>query len=249
MPNKICKRCGGQYIGTAHSWYCEKCKDEVLDEQRKKDLERIKGRKIKSTCVICGKEFFSYINKDTCCHACDIKLKSIRKKGHIIEDNDKKKIAEKNCKAWHLISPDGVHYRFENLNQWASEHCELFGFEKSKINVDRIVSGISHARIGKKVSTYKDWKALDVPEQYGPKEIISLYKNGYSINRIHEITGKSDSKIRKLLFTEGLWSDELSDKISELKRQGKTTDEISELLNITKKQINERTPYIIYNYN
>ena len=249
MPNKICKRCGGQYIGTAHSWYCEKCKDEVLDEQRKKDLERIKGRKIKNTCVICGKEFFSYINKDTCCHACDIKLKSIRKQGHIIEDNDKKKIVEKNCKAWHLISPDGVHYRFENLNQWASEHCELFGFEKSKINVDRIVSGISHARIGKKVSTYKDWKALDVPEQYGPKEIISLYKNGYSINRIHEITGKSDSKIRKLLFTEGLWSDELSDKISELKRQGKTTDEISELLNITKKQINERTPYIIYNYN
>ena len=57
------------------------------------------------------------------------------------------------------------------------------------------------------------------------------------------MTGLSASKIRKILIQENLWVDTLSVKISRLLAAGKTTDEISNLLNVSPKVINSRSPY------
>lgn len=82
-----------------------------------------------------------------------------------------------------------------------------------------------------------------------PNNICQLYNDGYSINRIHTMTGLSASKIRKILIEENLWVDTLSVKISRLLAAGKTTDEISNLLNVSPKVINSRSPYSKGMYN
>lgn len=243
MKIKICKKCGEEYSGSSHSWYCEKCKEEVLEEQREKELKRIKSRQYERNCVICGKKFISYQKKETCGPDCDKKLKSEKKQGHDVKDATRKKIAKKNSLSWHVVSPEGKHYRFQNLSQWARENSELFGFEKNERNARRIVAGLSLAKSGKSVCTYKGWHVVDDFVEYGPEEIITLYKNGSSVNRIHELTGKSASKIRKLLITNGLWEDELSKKVCNLLSEGKTEDEIAQILNVSKKIVNSRCPY------
>lgn len=243
MKNKICKKCGKEYWGSPHSRYCDNCRETALREQREKDLKRIKNRKLERTCIICGKKFISYNKKATCSIACEIKLKSNIKQGHVVEEVSKEKIAKENSHMWHLVSPEGKHYKFKNLAQWARENTELFGFEKSEKNAKRVSAGVIQAKRGKIVCTYKDWRVIDDPSEYGAREIIKLYKMGLSINKIHEMTGKSSSKIRKLLITKGLWKDELSQKVAALLREGKTEEEIAEILGKSKKLINSRCPY------
>ncbi len=69
-------------------------------------------------------------------------------------------------KEWHLVSPDGTHYEFYDLSKWASENCQLFGFEKSRENALKIKAGISQAKgatIGtnlKASKQYKGWKVI-----------------------------------------------------------------------------------------
>lgn len=243
MKNKICRKCGKEYLGSPHSWYCVKCKNIIINEQREKELQRIKSKRLEMVCVICGKKFISYHRKATCSRICEIKLKGELKQGRKLEKTTKEKIAQKNSYQWHLVSPEGKHYKFKNLTQWARENSELFGFEKSEQNAKKIVSGISQAKSGKIVSTYKNWQIIDNPSEYGPTQIVDLYKNGFTINKIHEITGKSSSKIRKLLITRGLWTDELTVKVLNLLKDGKTEKEIAQILNKSTKLINSRCPY------
>lgn len=243
MKNKMCQKCGKEYSGSPHSRYCVDCKNAIISEQRKKDLQRIKSRRLEMSCVICGKKFISYQKKATCSRNCEMKLKSDLKQGHEVEKTTKGKIAAKNSYQWHLVSPEGKHYKFKNLTQWVRENSELFGFEKSEQNAKKIVSGITQAKSGKIVCTYKDWQVIDDPSEYGPKQIVQLYKNGFTINKIHEITGKSSNKIRKLLITRGLWMDELTEKVLVLLKEGKTEKEIAQILKKSTKLINSRCPY------
>lgn len=274
---KICRKCGMVYDGSAHSWYCQNCKQRILEKQREENILRIKERQIEGTCIICGKSFVGYHAKETCSPECDRKLKVLRQKGHEVKNETKKKIAEKNCLKWHLVSPDGKHYVFYNLKQWARDNCNLFGFESNEKNAIKIATGICQAKKGKTVITYKGWEAFDGNEEKivagvgqgkrrkkcnykdwetlydseknDPNNICQLYNDGYSINRIHTMTGLSASKIRKILIEENLWVDTLSVKISRLLAAGKTTDEISNLLNVSPKVINSRSPYSKGMYN
>ena len=67
---------------------------------------------------------------------------------------------------WHLISPEGKHHYFHSLNFWAREHCELFGFDKTESNANKISSGIRQAKAGAegkryaKTCTYKGWTVI-----------------------------------------------------------------------------------------
>lgn len=167
---KKCKKCGLEYNGSSHSWYCPKCKSEILFGQRQKDLERIKNNKIEGICVICGKKFVAYHKKETCGPECDKKLKSIRQTGHEVNNITKRKIAEKNCIEWHLISPEGKHYYFRSLNHWLRENGkELFGCDPDSrefTNVRTGISGAKRAMLGGKYGccTYKGWKVIPAIE-------------------------------------------------------------------------------------
>lgn len=273
---KICRKCGMVYDGSAHSWYCQNCKQRILEKQREEDILRIKERQIEGTCIICGKSFVGYHAKETCSPECDRKLKVLRQKGHGVKSETKKKIAEKNCLKWHLVSPDGKHYVFYNLKQWARDNCNLFGFESNEKNAIKIATGICQAKKGKTAITYKGWKAFDGDteeniisqtknrkkpvsykewedfydnEKNDPNNICLLYKNGNSINSIVAMTGLSHSKIRKILITENLWSNALSVKISGLLDTGKTEYEIADLLKLPPKVINNYSPYSRGEYN
>lgn len=243
IVNNICRQCGEEFTGSSHSWYCDKCREVLLRERKEKELKRIKSNQYERICVICGNTFYSYFKKETCSTDCEKILRSDRMKGRNVKDITKKKIAKKNSRNWHLISPEGNHYRFQNLKQWARENSELFGFEKNEEYVSRIVVGISQAKRGKIVNTYKGWKVVNDPAKFDPKDIVDLYKNGNSINKIHKLTGKSISKIRKLLITKGLWEDELSKKVSDYLHEGKTEEEIANILHVSKKVVNSRCPY------
>lgn len=71
-----------------------------------------------------------------------------------------------NAKNWHLISPDGKHYRFKSLNFWLRENClELFGVEPDSREFNNIRSGLTGAKraaMGKKYlcCTYRGWQVV-----------------------------------------------------------------------------------------
>lgn len=273
---KICRNCRTEYNGSPHSWYCNDCKQEIINRQRKTELARIKGKKTECVCAVCGTKFVSYYSKVTCSPVCDRELKVLRQKGRVVKDETKKKIAEKNCLKWHLVSPEGKHYVFDNLALWARDNCNLFGFENSEKNANKIRAGICIAKTGKTARTYRGWMAFDGDteeniirqaknrkkpmsykawesfydnEKNDPNNICRLYKNGNSINSIVTMTGLSHSKIRKILITENLWSNALSVKISGLLNAGKTEHEIADLLNLPAKVINNYSPYSKGEYN
>ena len=71
-----------------------------------------------------------------------------------------------NAKNWHLISPDGKHYRFKSLNFWLRENClELFGVEPDSREFHNIRSGLTGAKraaMGKNYlcCTYMGWQVV-----------------------------------------------------------------------------------------
>lgn len=71
-----------------------------------------------------------------------------------------------NAVEWHLISPDGKHYRFRSLNHWLRENCEkYFGCESDSRGFENARSGLSGAKralLGGKYNstTYKGWQVL-----------------------------------------------------------------------------------------
>lgn len=68
-----------------------------------------------------------------------------------------------NAKTWHLVSPEGKHFIFKNLNLWAENNYMLFGFD-SPLDVIKVSKGLSLAKRGAKgkirVATYKDWRVI-----------------------------------------------------------------------------------------
>lgn len=230
---------------------------------------------IKKTCRKCGMVYDGSAHSwycQNCKSGNDEKLKVLRK----VSEERRKRIAEKNCLRWHLVSPDGKHYVFDNLAQWARDNCNLFGFESSEKNANKIRAGICIAKTGKTACTYKGWMAFDGDteeniirqaknrkkpmsykeweafydnEKNDPNNICRLYKNGNSITSIAVMTGLSHSKVRKILITEKLWSNALSVKISGLLDAGKTEYEIADLLNLPPKLINNYSPYSRGEYN
>lgn len=73
---------------------------------------------------------------------------------------------------WHLVSPDGIHYRFRSLRNWLRENGrELFGVEDDTRQFNNVISGLS--RVKKSVLgtlppgqrpgyTYKGWRVIPV---------------------------------------------------------------------------------------
>lgn len=79
-----------------------------------------------------------------------------------------------NAKDWHLVSPEGRHYRFHSLNFWLREHCrEFFGCEPDSRGYANARSGLCNAKraaLGKisdgqrPCCTYKGWQVIPVDE-------------------------------------------------------------------------------------
>lgn len=65
------------------------------------------------------------------------------------------------AKDWHIVSPEGRHYKFRNLNLWAENNYTLFGFDAPS-DARKVAAGIKlikRAAHGKPVGsyTYKGW--------------------------------------------------------------------------------------------
>ena len=76
-------------------------------------------------------------------------------------------------------------------------------------------------------------------------QIVELYKEHSSINKVVELIGGSASKIKvqRVLITEGLWSSKTSREIGDLFRKGKTPQEIADELKISVKNVQSYLPY------
>ena len=76
-------------------------------------------------------------------------------------------------------------------------------------------------------------------------QIVELYKEHGSINKVVELIGGSASKIKvqRVLITEGLWSSKTSREIGDLFRKGKTPQEIADELKISIKNVQSYLPY------
>lgn len=71
---------------------------------------------------------------------------------------------------WHLISPEGKHYKFHSLQFWLRENCrELFGCEPDSKQFNNVRSGLANAKramLGKispnqrPCCTYKGWQVI-----------------------------------------------------------------------------------------
>lgn len=57
-------------------------------------------------------------------------------------------------------------------------------------------------------------------------DVISIYNSTGSMKAVHKETGLSETKIRKILITEGLYSSELGDEIQRLYESGISFEEI-----------------------
>lgn len=81
-----------------------------------------------------------------------------------------------NAKDWHLVSPDGKHYRFHSLNFWLRNNCQkLFGCEPDSRGFKNTRSGICGAKraaLGRvsdgqrPCCTYKGWRVLPTGDDH-----------------------------------------------------------------------------------
>lgn len=75
-----------------------------------------------------------------------------------------------NAVDWHLVSPDGVHYKFRSLNYWLRQHChDFFGCEPDSREFNNVRSGIAQVKrsmLGKVSKnqrpgyTYRGWQVI-----------------------------------------------------------------------------------------
>lgn len=150
-------------------------------------------------CVICGKEFSCSPSDKTvtCSKECSRVNKSrthVGKKNVWSQESREKlkklgrtenlkKGSEATEKIWILVSPEGKRYVCKNLRAWTREHCDLFGLDTSEENAQKIAGGLSQAKRGKSVATYKDWTAEEgTADDYK--------QHGYSPNKNEKRVGK-----------------------------------------------------------
>jgi ribosomal protein L32 len=75
LKNRICKRCGAEFKGYPHSFYCPPCQTEVRREQKSVYNKRYKlgiTRKIGSIdhCEVCGREYIVNSSNQRYCAEC-----------------------------------------------------------------------------------------------------------------------------------------------------------------------------------
>lgn len=178
-------------------------------------------------CVICGKEFSCSPSDKTvtCSKECSRinKSKTHVGKKNIWSEESREKLKKlgqtenlkkgtvSQEKIWILTSPEKKQYICKNLRAWAREHCDLFGLDTSEENAQRIASGLSQAKCGKTVTTYKGWTAqegtVDDYKQHGypTQNMIGLSDvqrkcvvdraNGLSCSEIAERHGLSKAMV------------------------------------------------------
>lgn len=72
---------------------------------------------------------------------------------------------------------------------------------------------------------------------------LRLNEQGLSVAEIARRLKISEQKTRKILITAGAWSSPLSLKIAKMREDGKSIDEISDSLGITRNAVLSYTPY------
>lgn len=73
--------------------------------------------------------------------------------------------------------------------------------------------------------------------------VVRLYEQGLSIKAISRHLRISEQKARKILITAGGWSSPLSAKIQSLQKEGKSIDEIAEIIGISHNAVISYLPY------
>lgn len=150
-------------------------------------------------CVICGAPFDVYPSnpQKTCSPSCRRKLKSRSHTGrrHPWSDEARQRLRDRptpeqlslghaaamalpdsqrgpghrECKVWHLRSPDGQDHTFTGLLPWARENAWRFG-ETDEAGALRIAAGIRQlaqsmrGKTPRPVGSYKGWTLLCLPE-------------------------------------------------------------------------------------
>lgn len=114
-----------------------------------------------------------------------------------------------NSKDWHIVSPEGKHYCFRNLNLWAENNYTLFGFDDIT-DARKVSKGIGMAKRateGKNANscTYKGWSVV-VEERKKNKRIDYSKFSNYDLSALDElqrciltdkISGFSNSELEK----------------------------------------------------
>ena len=79
--------------------------------------------------------------------------------------------------------------------------------------------------------------------------VCEAYASGSSLRAVAKDLGISSMKVRKILITAGVYSNDLVRQIGELHKEGKSISEIAALLKMTKANVNSYLPYdgVIYN--
>lgn len=244
--NISCKRCGKKIKYIPHRLYCEDCKKKVQKECQERWFQQKYNENLKKTryCVICGNQFTSHTERDTCSKKCRYELSSRSLSGHSQSKDTRDKIAKKNAYQWHLISPSGQHYVFTNLREWSRKNCELFGLEKNEENAKRILDGIVQAKIGN-CEAYKKWRVVPDLDDWTKyvNDIVESYEYYGSMKEVSRRVGISEAKVKKLLITAGAFENEISVKVQSLHSAGKSISDISKILGIGKTTVNMYMPY------
>lgn len=107
----------------------------------------------------------------------NLRCEELQKKAtRAAQDSPKSGKFEENIHAidWHLIGPDGVHYRFHSLRNWLRENGkQFFGVEPDTRQFNNVVYGLS--RVKKSVMgtlppgqrpgyTYKGWRVIPMDD-------------------------------------------------------------------------------------
>ena len=73
--------------------------------------------------------------------------------------------------------------------------------------------------------------------------VVRLYEQGLPIARISKQLKISEQKTRKILISAGAWSNDFSRKIAILKGEGKSFEEIQEIVGLSRNTVLSYLPY------
>ena len=81
------------------------------------------------------------------------------------------------------------------------------------------------------------------------KQVINAYKETSCVSQVSKQVKLSNSKVRKILITEGLFSNRISEQAALLKAHGRTREEIAKILAISVNSVSSYLPYERGQYN